>query len=285
MNCRRSSGSNSGGSQSLVNVNSLGNPNNSNSNQTLEPVISNHIIEDYEENEKCGILDRWPYLLPKQLLIERQKSNFATQMSNEQNSHSIIKHMLNNQWILHNKLSQNKNNDISLNNDIDITDFENMDEITLDICDYKPNEIAIELTLMDFYLFQNIKPRELISTAWKKKDKWLRAPHIMRMIGQFNSVSKWVQWTILTGKDIKIRSHYIKQFIDIAICLKELQNFSSLCAVHAGLVCMNISTLKPEWIKVNKNNKMKTKMEEITSIFGWQTPKLKELHANAKGKA
>merc|ERR1712154_85012 len=99
-----------------------------------------------------------------------------------------------------------------------------------DIMKETPQSIAQQLTLMDFAIFQSIEKRELTGQAWKKKDREQRAPNLLSMIKQFNSISKWVQCVVLQQSTKKKRTRCIEKFIHIAMHLKELRNFSACCA-------------------------------------------------------
>ncbi|ETO19716.1 Ras guanine nucleotide exchange factor [Reticulomyxa filosa] len=92
-----------------------------------------------------------------------------------------------------------------------------------------PDDIAQQLTLMDFHLFQQIKARECISQSWKKKGegKWRLASNVLRMIAQFNSVSKWAQLTVLEGKTPKERANIIKKILTMMKSLQKIRNFST----------------------------------------------------------
>jgi son of sevenless-like protein len=55
---------------------------------------------------------------------------------------------------------------------------------------FHSEEIARQLTLIEFELFQKIKPWEFLGLQWNKKDKDLKAPNILAMIQRFNQVQK-----------------------------------------------------------------------------------------------
>jgi len=150
------------------------------------------------------------------------------------------------------------------------------------ILSYKPHDIAQQIVLMDYYVFRAIKPRELVAQAWKKEDKWSRASNLLRMINQFNSVCRWIQLAVLQNtKSVKDRSKMIKHMILIAKTLYDHQDFSALCAVHGALVSTPIKRLTKEWKKINK--KYIKIIENISTLFQWNSPKLIQLHSTSKG--
>jgi len=95
--------------------------------------------------------------------------------------------------------------------------------------------IAEQLTLMDFAIFKRVAKREMCGQAWKKKDKEQRAPNLLEMIEQFNSISMWVVCVVLQQKKKRDRTRCIEKFIHIATHLRKLRNFSACCAVKFGL--------------------------------------------------
>lgn len=111
--------------------------------------------------------------------------------------------------------------------------------------------IAQQITLMDFDLFRAIAKREMTGQAWKKKDREQRAPHLLKMIQQFNQIAKWVQCVILQQRNKKRRTRCIEKMIHIAMHLKGLRNFSACCAIHFGLNGTVVYRQQTAWSAVN----------------------------------
>ena len=141
--------------------------------------------------------------------------------------------------------------------------------------------IAEQLTLMDFAIFKRVAKREMTGQAWKKKDREKRAPNLLKMIEQFNSISKWVQCVVLQQRKKKERTRCIEKCIHIATHLKEMRNFSACCAVNFGLSKNEIYRLSAAWKDV-KQKDLKT-FNEIQAIFKTQGnwPLLRVLHKDA----
>lgn len=55
---------------------------------------------------------------------------------------------------------------------------------------FHPEEVARQLTLIEFDIFRSIKAGECLAQNWAKKDKQTKAPNILRMIQRFNKVSQ-----------------------------------------------------------------------------------------------
>ena len=150
------------------------------------------------------------------------------------------------------------------------------------ILQFKPSELASQIVLMDSFVFRQITPRECIAQAWKKVDKWERASNLLRMINQFNSVCRWVQLAILgAGKSSRDRAKMLKHMILVAQSLLEAQDFSALCAVHGALVSTPVKRCKKGWKRLSA--KYIKRIEGISTLFQWNSPKLVNLHSTSKG--
>lgn len=98
--------------------------------------------------------------------------------------------------------------------------------------------IARELTRMDWIMFQSIRPRDLVrhvslNAADKKKCKSLE--NVDRMIEHFNHLAYWVTNFILLRDKPKHRAMMLEKFMKVARKLRELNNYNSLGAILAGL--------------------------------------------------
>ncbi|ETO36795.1 rasGEF domain-containing protein [Reticulomyxa filosa] len=178
------------------------------------------------------------------------------------------------------------------------------EEFAQDFIKVDNQKIAEQLTLLDFEIFKQIKPRECIGQAWKKENKIQVAPNICKFIDQFNRISKYIQASILNAPDAKKRGRLIKKFLKLSnvlyILLKDTQNniknnvykhyiyelftlhnFQSLCAVHGALTSVPIHKLKTAWKFVP--NKHLARFEELKVIFrtAHNMSNLRKIHREA----
>lgn len=107
--------------------------------------------------------------------------------------------------------------------------------IFMDISD---DDIADELTRIDWILFSSTRIRDFVrhvslSASQKGKTKSLR--NVNRMINHFNHVAKWVANLILLRDKAKHRAQMLEKFMNIAIKLRQLNNYNGLAAVLAGI--------------------------------------------------
>eukprot|EP01132_Coremiostelium_polycephalum_P002919 gene2919-3637_t len=105
------------------------------------------------------------------------------------------------------------------------------------------NDIAEQLTLMDFDTYKSIEEIELINQAWSKPDQKSKTPNVFAMVNRFNSMSSFVSWSILRERDIKIRAKMMLKMIKICIYLSKLNNFNGLLAFLSGLTVSSVYRL------------------------------------------
>jgi hypothetical protein len=77
-------------------------------------------------------------------------------------------------------------------------------------------EIAEQLTLVEWNLFVRIMPHEVLNQSWTKKDAHIRSPNITALSRRFNSVAQWVVSSILCLKTAKLRGERISKIVDVA---------------------------------------------------------------------
>lgn len=104
--------------------------------------------------------------------------------------------------------------------------------------DIPEEEVARELTRIDWIMYCSIRPRDLIrhvSLASDQKEKCKSLEHFNRMIHQFNHVAFWVANVILLRDKPKHRARVLEKFMSIAWKLRHLNNYNSLGAVISGI--------------------------------------------------
>jgi len=114
----------------------------------------------------------------------------------------------------------------------------------LQIYDIDEEEIARQLSLIEYDIYKKIKPPELLNQSWNKTKLKHRAPNVLKMIDRFNSVSMWVATLIIQTPKVKARARMMARFMRIAEHLKNLNNYNSLMAIIAGLNFSSVYRLK-----------------------------------------
>ena len=85
--------------------------------------------------------------------------------------------------------------------------------------DLDPLEVARQITVIEFELFCNIKPREFLDLGWMKEDKEVRAPNILRMAHWSNHVIHWLISEVVNQKDLKKRVNAYEKVVQVGTVL------------------------------------------------------------------
>ena len=81
---------------------------------------------------------------------------------------------------------------------------------------FHPEEVARQLTLLEFYLFSAIQPHEFLNQNWSRKDAATLSPHILAVSQRFNRTVQWVTASILAKRSVKSRARRMGQLIESA---------------------------------------------------------------------
>jgi hypothetical protein len=127
-------------------------------------------------------------------------------------------------------------------------------------------EIARQLTLIEWDLWVAVQPYECYGLAWMKPDKEKRAPNICALTRQFNYVSGWITTLICTTEDFKKRVNYVKKFLQIAKFLKKLGNLNAVMEVVSGLNRGPVARLEKTFDALDAKSKKKLiSLKELTN--------------------
>ncbi|KAF2073684.1 hypothetical protein CYY_005001 [Polysphondylium violaceum] len=114
--------------------------------------------------------------------------------------------------------------------------------------DYSPQDIANQLTLLEFKMFQGVKMKELYYKSWTvAKTKFEQSPNVMALITMSNKIANWVATEVVTTPHPKKRVEVVKRFISIAEHCKKINNFNTLMEIISGLNNSSVSRLKETW--------------------------------------
>lgn len=100
------------------------------------------------------------------------------------------------------------------------------------------DDLADEMTRIDWVMFSSIRLRDLVrhvSLSLNQKEKCKSLANVNRMINHFNHIAKWVANMILMRDKAKHRAHILEKFMNIALKLRQLNNYNGLAAVLAGI--------------------------------------------------
>jgi hypothetical protein len=82
--------------------------------------------------------------------------------------------------------------------------------------DIDPQELARQITILDFILFSAIQPREFLGLGWMKEDKEARSPNIVKMTTWSNHIVSWLTTEIVSQRDLKSRVRIMDTIVAIA---------------------------------------------------------------------
>ncbi|KAJ6227905.1 ras guanine nucleotide exchange factor i-related [Anaeramoeba flamelloides] len=114
----------------------------------------------------------------------------------------------------------------------------------LSLFDVDEEEIARQLTLIEFKIYSKIKPSELLKLAWSKPKLRHKSPNVLKMIKRFNMVSIWVIAIILKSEKLKKRKKILTKLVKIATFLRKHDNFNCVMTILSGLASPPINRLK-----------------------------------------
>ncbi|XP_047496676.1 rap guanine nucleotide exchange factor 1-like isoform X6 [Penaeus chinensis] len=111
------------------------------------------------------------------------------------------------------------------------------------ILEFKSQDIAEQMTLLDAELFHNMEIPEVL--LWAREQNEERSPNLTTFTEHFNKMSYWARSRILEQEDAKDREKYVMKFIKIMKHLRKISNFNSYLALLSALDSAPIRRL--EW--------------------------------------
>lgn len=125
---------------------------------------------------------------------------------------------------------------------------------TIHISQLNPNELAIQLTIQDFFIFRQIEPTEYVDNLFKI-ESFYGTSKLKKFTDLVNHETFWVVTEICSETNLVRRIKIIKKFIKTACHCKEWNNFHSMCAITGGLSHVEVTRLRMTWEKLPKSYK------------------------------
>ncbi|KAF1796064.1 ras guanine nucleotide exchange factor domain-containing protein [Mucor lusitanicus] len=112
-----------------------------------------------------------------------------------------------------------------------------------------PHELARQMTIMDFRLYNKIKPVECLDKNWGKPDSDQNhiAANVKASIEHSNQVTAWVTDSILSKEEVKKRAVVLKHWIFVAERCRLLNNYNTCMAILSAFDNGSIGRLKRTW--------------------------------------
>lgn len=134
------------------------------------------------------------------------------------------------------------------------------------LLDFDPTELARQITLIEFKLYDAIKPEEIIGQLFNKKPG--SAVNVRAMSAMSTKMTGWFTETILNEDDIRKRTQTIKFLIKLGSKLREIQNYNALMSVMSALNSSTILRLKRTWEGVG--NKARALLDVLNQAVSHQ---------------
>ncbi|RCH80459.1 hypothetical protein CU098_002355, partial [Rhizopus stolonifer] len=111
-----------------------------------------------------------------------------------------------------------------------------------------PLELARQMTMMDFKLYNRIKPVECLDKNWGKPEQEGHiAANVRASIEHSNQVTAWVTDSILSKEEAKKRATVLKFWIGVADRSRQLNNFNTCMAILSAFDNGSIGRLRRTW--------------------------------------
>ncbi|CAJ0929434.1 unnamed protein product, partial [Mesorhabditis belari] len=144
-------------------------------------------------------------------------------------------------------------------------DTENYDLLSL-----HPIEIARQLTLYHFDLYQRIKPIELVDVAWMKKDKQQRSPQLLNLIDHSNNLTWWLARSIVDTDSLEERVALLERTLEVMCVFEELHNFTGLVAFYSALNSSYMCRLTWTWGRLEAHHEATWARFQLLCGEKWQ---------------
>jgi hypothetical protein len=140
------------------------------------------------------------------------------------------------------------------------------------VIDWPSLEIARQLTLIQFSVYEQIQVKECLNQAWSKG----YAPNIRSMIDRTNIIVLFIGYEILKQESQSNRVHALQKWIKVCRECRKINNFNACREIVGGLRQVAVSRLSKTWEKVDP--KLKKEFEEILELVA-QKKNYKEMRS------
>ncbi|OHT15169.1 RasGEF domain containing protein [Tritrichomonas foetus] len=134
------------------------------------------------------------------------------------------------------------------------------------ILNISPIEIARQVTLHHSEIFRNIGVMELLSAIWGQR-KGGGSENVDSLTKHFDLFSRYVQFSIVNGKNPSTRAKIFQWWVEVAIAFREMNNFHGVYAVICGITHRSVERMTDTMKQALKmTKKLKRQFEELKEL-------------------
>ncbi|KAJ6226810.1 guanine nucleotide exchange factor [Anaeramoeba flamelloides] len=115
------------------------------------------------------------------------------------------------------------------------------------------DEFVRQITLIEFQLFEKIKPIEFLEQKWLMNSQTNQCNNLLKFLNHFNSFINWLVSKIISQKEIQKRVSLISKLIKIAEKCLQINNLNTLIEIIIALTHPAIYRLRQTWNKIPKD--------------------------------
>ncbi|KAG0237422.1 hypothetical protein BGW42_000998 [Actinomortierella wolfii] len=129
--------------------------------------------------------------------------------------------------------------------------------------DISDEDVADQLTCVEFGLFRKLKPRDMLRQVWKSGKGSVA---FQACIAHFNFISSWVGTMILAPPKVKHRAKMMEKFISIAKILRKKGNYNTTMAIVGAMNTSSIHRLV-QTREMLQNKEIWTTFKELEKLM------------------
>ena len=142
----------------------------------------------------------------------------------------------------------------------------NLNELTL--TDIEPEELARQITIMEFLIYTHIDSYELMNIN-SLKDYFegktvTNIPSVIKYLKMTEDMERWFTHQIFSCKDEEKAVKNIEHLVKVAKYFKELNNFNSICEIIKVLSHPTVQSLESVWINVSAKTTLN--IQDLTEL-------------------